>query len=353
MADSAADDATSCSTAAGQSIPAAGELWDQFGRRITYLRLSLTEHCNFRCQYCSPASGTPFFDYADHLRAEEIELVLRSFHALGLQHLRFTGGEPLIHPQLLRYVQFARELQIGKLSLSTNGYLLDRLAEPLAAAGLNSINISLDTLDAETFARVTRGGRLQRVLQGIDCARAAGIPRIKLNVVLLRRVNAHSLPELVEYALARHLDIRFIETMPLGSAGIASQDTEFFSAQAARASIEAKVGKLIPVASSRDQGPARLYTLAGAGSRIGFITPLSNNFCASCNRVRLTATGRLVYCLGQEAGLELRPLLRGGASVEELSAAITAGVWRDKPERHLFTVDRGRSSKIFMMRLGG
>lgn len=352
MADSAADHA-SRSIAVERESSAARGLWDQFGRRISYLRLSLTEHCNFRCQYCSPASGTPFFEHAEHLRAEEIELVLRSFHALGLQHLRFTGGEPLIHPQLLRYVRFACELGIGKLSLSSNGYLLDRLAEPLAAAGLNSLNVSLDTLDPEAFARVTRGGDLQRVLRGIDCARAAEIPRIKLNVVLMRQVNADALPELVEYAFERGLEIRFIETMPLGSAGKASQDEEFFSASAARANIEAAMGPLLPVASSRDQGPARLFTLAGGNGRIGFITPLTDNFCATCNRVRLTATGRLVYCLGQEAGMELRQLLRAGAGTEEVSAAIAKGVWQDKPERHLFTEDRERSSKIFMMRLGG
>lgn len=330
-----------------------GTIKDQFGRSITYLRLSLTEHCNFRCQYCSPAAGTPYFEREEHLRPEEIHSVLRCFYSLGLQHLRFTGGEPLIHPQLLRHVHYARELGIGKISLSTNGYLLDRLAKPLARAGLNSLNISLDTLNPDKFQQVTRGGDVARVLRGIDAAREAKVPRIKLNAVLLRGVNGDELAKLVEYAVTRDLEIRFIETMPLGSAGSSSQDQDYFSAADARAEIEASFGPLLPLASSRDQGPARRYTLPGGRGRIGFITPISDNFCATCNRVRLTATGRVVFCLGQEAGMELRPLLRAGVSIAELGRAIAQGIWRDKPERHVFTQDRERSSKIFMMRLGG
>ena len=333
---------------------AAAGLWDRFGRRISYLRLSLTEHCNFRCQYCSPATGTPFFEHQDHLRPDELQRILQVFHGLGLQHLRFTGGEPLIHPHLLAHVDFARQLGIGKISLSSNGYLLDRLAAKLAHAGLNSINISLDTLEEKLFTQVTRGGDLKRVLRGIDAAIEHAIPRIKLNVVLLQQVNADALPQLVEFAQQRGLDIRFIETMPLGSAGTDSQDRDYLSAASARERVEAHFGMLLPVASSRDQGPARLYALPGGTGRIGFISPISENFCATCNRVRLTATGRLVYCLGQEQGLELRPLLRTAeASDADLLRAIRAGVWHDKPERHEFDRDRQRSSKIFMMRLGG
>ena len=353
MAASAAERARTSPAGQGNHESGAGGLQDQFGRRITYLRLSLTEHCNFRCQYCSPAVGTPYFEREDHLRPEEIHFVLRCFHSLGLQHLRFTGGEPLIHPQLLRHVQYAQELGIGKISLSTNAYLLDHLAAPLAHAGLNSLNISLDTLDPKKFQQVTRGGEVRRVLRGIDAARSATIPRIKLNTVLLRRINAGELAQLVDFATARDLEIRFIETMPLGSAGISSQDQDYFSAADARAEIEASCGPLLPLASSRDQGPARRYTFPGGRARIGFITPISDNFCASCNRVRLTATGRLVFCLGQEAGMELRPLLRAGVSGAELGEAIAHGIWQDKPERHVFTQDRDRSSKIFMMRLGG
>lgn len=342
-------------TPSGQvsSLPKTGELWDQYGRRITYLRLSLTEHCNFRCQYCSPEEGTPYFEREEHLRPDEVHLVLRSFQALGLQHLRFTGGEPLIHPRLLAHVRYANELGIGKISLSSNGYLLDRLAESLAQAGLNSLNISLDTLDPEKFQQVTRGGALPRVLRGIDAARAAGIPRIKINTVLLRSINGSELASLVDYAVARGLEIRFIETMPLGIAGSGSQEQDYLSASEARVIIERAFGSLLPLANSRDQGPARRYTLPGGHGSIGFITPISDNFCATCNRVRLTATGRLVFCLGQEAGMELRPLLRSGMGMVELGKAIAQGIWQDKPERHVFDQDRKRSSKIFMMRLGG
>ncbi|MCE5393922.1 MAG: GTP 3',8-cyclase MoaA [Acidithiobacillus sp.] len=329
-------------------------LQDRFGRQITYLRLSLTEHCNFRCQYCSPAEGTPYFDREDHLSGPEAQRLLRIFRGLGLQHLRLTGGEPLIHPRVVETVQYGVGLGIGKVSLSTNGYLLDRFAADLQAAGLNSLNVSLDTLDPERFRVITRGGSLKRVLMGIEKARSVGIPRIKLNAVLMRGKHEEDILQLVDFAQKRNLDIRFIEAMPLGTAGTTTQDSSYLSAVEAREILERNAGTLFPIASSRDQGPARLYRFANGSSQIGFITPISDNFCASCNRVRLTATGRLVYCLGQEQGMDLLPLLRN-ASVgdEEIAATIRAGVWADKPEQHAFLQDRERSSRIFMMRLGG
>ncbi len=330
-------------------------LQDRFGRRISYLRVSVTEHCNFRCEYCSPASGTPHFDGDEHLTTGEQQRLLGLFARMGLQHVRFTGGEPLIHPHILDLVSHAAHLQVGKISISTNGYLLEKLAQPLRKAGLNNLNVSIDTLKSETFRRITRGGDLARVLRGVEAARTAGISRIKINAVLLRDVNGDELPELAAFALERGLDIRFIETMPLGQSGKESLNSRFLSAREAREILERHFGPLIPVASSRDNGPARLYRLPDSDSgRIGFITPISENFCSACNRVRLTSSGRLVYCLGSEDGMDLRGLLRNGKiSDGRLMETLRQSIWHEKPERHEFLDNPARSSRIFMMRLGG
>lgn len=329
-------------------------LADRFGRQITYLRISVTEHCNFRCAYCSPAEGTPFFARHDHLQVEEYERLIAIFAGLGVRHMRFTGGEPLIHPHLHSLIAAAQRQGIGKISVSTNGLLLPRKAELLRQSGVNNLNISLDSLEPEVFARVTRGGKLQEVLQGITAAVAAGIPRIKLNVVLMRRENGHALADLVRYALEQHIDIRFIETMPLGEAGSEAQQSEFLSASEARQRIEDDLGTLYPAFRPSDNGPAQLYQFAGQPrSHIGFITPISDNFCASCNRVRLTASGRLVFCLGQENGVDLLPMLRSTYRDADIAEQIRARIWQDKPERHEFVTDPERSSRIFMMRLGG
>ncbi|MBU2732987.1 GTP 3',8-cyclase MoaA [Acidithiobacillus ferridurans] len=328
-------------------------LTDQFGRRVSYLRISVTEHCNFRCSYCSPEEGTPFFVRKDHLQAEEYDRLIRIFSGLGVRHIRFTGGEPLLHPQILSFVGFARRHGVGKISISTNGVLLGRRADALKQMGVNNLNVSLDSLDPEVFARVTRGGDVRRVLEGIDAAIQAKIPRIKLNVVLLRQDNGDSLPALLEYAIQRGVDIRFIEAMPLGEAGADARETQFLSAAEAQQVIERHFGPLQPVVRPADNGPARLYQLPAVRSQVGFITPISSDFCATCNRVRLTATGRLVYCLGQDGGLELLPLLRGAASDGQIAEAIIQGIWRDKPEHHHFVNDPNRSARVFMMRLGG
>jgi cyclic pyranopterin phosphate synthase len=329
-------------------------LADRFGRRISYLRISVTEHCNFRCAYCSPAEGTPYFARENHLKPDEYDRLIGIFKNMGVRHVRFTGGEPLIHPHINALINSASRHGIGKISVSTNGLLLGRKASALQKSGLNNLNVSLDSLDPEIFQKVTRGGDLQRVLEGIDAAIDAGISRIKLNVVLLRQENGHGLPELVRYALNRRIDIRFIETMPLGSAGTEAQHDQYLSASEAQSLIEADLGKLYPSTRSTDHGPARLYRLAGnTTTQIGFITPISDNFCATCNRVRLTATGRLVYCLGQESGMDLLPLLRGAYHDAEIGELISRGIWQDKPERHEFVSDPERSSRIFMMRLGG
>lgn len=324
---------------------------DRFGRHISYLRISLTEHCNLRCQYCSPAEGTPRFARADHLRPAELDTLLTIFRDLGIRHMRFTGGEPLLYPGLSERVAHARALGIPKLSLSTNGYLLDRLARPLADAGLRRINVSLDSLDPQRFAAITRGGDLARVLRGLACARAV-IPAIKLNVVLLREHNLAEVPALTAFAMREGFDIQFIETMPLGPAGAASLDRQYASVAQAQARLAAHY-TLTPLPAVTDEGPARRFALAGSPTRVGFISAISENFCSACNRVRLTSTGRLVYCLGQDNGVDLLAPLRAGASVAELATLIRERVWREKPERHTFNDAPERAAPVYMMRLGG
>ncbi len=330
--------------------PATG-LSDRFGRRISYLRVSLTEHCNLRCRYCSPERGTPRFARSDHLAPAELDQLLSVFRGLGVRHIRFTGGEPLLYPWLADRIAHARSLGIEKLSVSTNGYLLDRLAPALAEAGLKRINVSLDSLVPERFARITRGGDLNRVLRGVAIARES-IAHIKLNVVLLKDENLDEVPTLVDFALAQGFDIQFIETMPLGVAGSASRSQSYASV----AEAQSRIGRshaLVASASTADDGPARRFHVAGHASKIGFISPISENFCAGCNRVRLTSTGRLVYCLGQENGVDLLGPLRAGWAPEALADLIRDKVWHEKPERHTFNDAPERAAPVYMMRLGG
>lgn len=330
---------------------AEARLGDRFGREISYLRVSLTEHCNLRCQYCSPAQGTPRFARKDHLSPVELDQLLTIFHSLGISHVRFTGGEPLLYPWLIERVAHAHNLGVPKLSLSTNGYLLDRSVQALAGAGLKRINVSLDSLQADRFARITRGGELKRVLNGLSLARNV-IPHIKLNIVLLRDENLAEVPALVEFALQQGFDIQFIETMPLGLAGAASRAENYASVAEAEALVR-QAFSLDAILRNADEGPARRFQIAGYNNTVGFISPISQNFCATCNRLRLTSTGRLVYCLGQNDGMDLLTPLRDGHSQEALADLIRTKVWYEKPERHTFNDDPERAAPVYMMRLGG
>ncbi len=324
---------------------------DRFGRRISYLRVSLTEHCNFRCRYCSPLGGTPRFTRPEHAQPAEWDRLLTVFHALGIRHMRFTGGEPLLYPGLGERIAHARALGVERISVSTNGYLLERRAPALAEAGLARLNVSLDSLDAARFAAITRGGDLERVLRGLALARTV-IPRIKLNVVLLRGDNLSEVPALVAFACAHGYDIQFIETMPLGSAGAATRARDYVSVAEAQALVSARHA-LQPVARGPHDGPARRFRVAGSECTVGFVSPISENFCSGCNRVRLTATGRLVYCLGQDDGVDLLGPLRAGASHEALCDLVRERVFHEKPERHTFNDDPARAAPVYMMRLGG
>ncbi|WP_031555121.1 GTP 3',8-cyclase MoaA [Parvularcula oceani] len=309
-------------------------LRDPFGRTITYLRLSVTDRCDLRCTYCMP-ERMRFLPKRDLLSLEELEAVADAFIRRGVRRLRITGGEPLVRPGLPGLIaRLSRHLGSGALdeiTLTTNATQLDRHAEALAAAGVRRINVSLDSLNPETYRRVTRGGDLFRALSGIAAAKAAGIA-VKLNAVALKHDNAEDLPELVEWAHAEGHAVTLIEVMPTAETG-EDRRSQFLPLLAVREALEDRF-TLTPLAA-RTGGPARYVRVEETGGTLGFITPLTENFCAGCNRVRVTCTGKLALCLGQEEGADLRPALRGGRPGPALDRALDDALLR-KPERHGF-----------------
>lgn len=308
------------------------KLQDSFNREITYLRLSVTDRCDFRCFYCLPRTYRDFETPDEWLTSGEIERLVGQFAALGVRHVRLTGGEPLVRRELVEIAgRIASVPGIEELSLSSNASRLSQYADDLLAAGVHRLNISLDSLDPVTFKRIT-GGQLQSVLQGIESAIACGFQPIKLNMVVMRGINDREVESMVEYCLDRGLTLRFIETMPVGEGGRAASEHYLPLAE-----IEARLRKSyrLQPAAMRGSGPARYFQVDGSGLVIGFITPQSQHFCESCNRVRLSASGDLHLCLGQEDRLALHPMLRAGASDESIQDAIRQAIAR-KPQRHNF-----------------
>jgi cyclic pyranopterin phosphate synthase len=322
----------------GVATPA---LVDPFGRQVTYLRVSVTDRCDFRCTYCMPESMS-FLPKSDVLTLEEIDRVASAFVRRGVRKLRLTGGEPLVRRGVTSLVRsLSRHLASGaldELTLTTNGSQLSRFAAELADAGVRRVNVSLDTLRPDRFAAITRGGRLQQVLEGVRAAKAAGL-HVKINTVALRGVNDDEFDELVAWTGGEGHDLVFIETMPLGVVAGDRADT-YLPLSELRRSL-AQRHTLEPL-ELRTGGPARYVRLSGSGQRIGFITPLTHNFCEGCNRVRLTATGVLYLCLGQEDAADLRSVMRASRDEEALDAAIEAAIAR-KPKGHDFVIDRRRS----------
>ena len=325
-------------------------LQDGFGRKINYLRLSVTDRCDFRCTYCM-AEKMKFLPRDEILSLEECLLVAQTFVAMGVDKIRLTGGEPLIRKDLPWLAARIRELDgLRELVITTNGSQLARFAIPLAQAGIDRINVSLDSLNPENFRRITRTGDLRQVLGGIDAAiDALGGRRIKLNTVMLRGTNHGELPCMVEFALAHKLDISFIEQMPLGETGH-SHVNSFYSSRDALVQLK-RYYELIPSVKNTG-GPARYWRVAGHDTLIGFISPHSQNFCASCNRMRVTARGELFPCLGNEGMVDLLPAVRAGdgAGLRDL---ITQAV-RAKPEAHEFDLSQPQPRIVrFMSRTGG
>lgn len=324
-------------------------LTDPYGRTIEYLRLSVTDRCDLRCSYCLPPGFRDFQEPEHWLDFDGIERVVRAFARLGVRRVRITGGEPLVRRNLPELAaRLARLPGIDDLSLSTNAVRLARHAEALHRAGVRRVNVSLDSLRAERFAEITGGGRLDKVLGGLMAAKAVGLQPVKLNMVVMRGVNEDEAEDMVEFCLKHGFTLRFIETMPMGDTGRTAGD-RYVDLARVRQRLEQRY-TLVPGVMPGG-GPARYVQVAGSDLRIGFITPISQHFCATCNRVRLAADGTLYPCLGQENRVELGGALRGGATDGELEDAVRAAIAR-KPERHEF---RERPEKIvrFMSMTGG
>ncbi|CAA9548299.1 MAG: Cyclic pyranopterin phosphate synthase (MoaA) [uncultured Thermomicrobiales bacterium] len=305
---------------------------DAFGRAMTYLRISLTDRCNFRCVYCMPALGMKFQPRDELLTDDELVRVVRLCAKTGFTKLRLTGGEPTIRPRIVELVRAMKATPgIEELSMTTNGLLLNRLADPLAGAGLDRVNISIDTLDPDKFKLMTRGGRLDLVWQGIEAADAAGLRPIKLNTVVMRGQNDAEVGEMAALTLANAWQVRFLEIMPLEGVG-AVHDEGLVTSEETQERLEARFGPLTPVEVPPGD-PARVWRIPGAVGTVGFISPVSAPFCAACNRVRLTADGKLRLCLLRPDEVDLRDLMRAGADDAALELQMRAGIWR-KPWGH-------------------
>ncbi|WP_354257827.1 GTP 3',8-cyclase MoaA [Bradyrhizobium sp. F1.13.3] len=313
-------------------------LVDPFARAITYLRVSVTDRCDFRCVYCM-AENMTFLPKADLLSREELDRLCSAFIERGVRKLRLTGGEPLVRRGIMTlFGSLARHLRSGaleELTLTTNGSQLAKYAHELAALGIKRINVSLDTLDPEKFHAVTRWGELDKVLAGIDAAQAAGL-EVKINTVALKGINENELSDLVRWAHGRGMGLTLIEVMPLGDVGGGRLD-QYLPLSLVRARLADQF--TLQDIGYRTGGPARYMRVAETGGRLGFITPLTHNFCESCNRVRLTCTGTLYTCLGQEAATDLRSALRASEGTGLLDRAIEDAIAR-KPKGHEFIIDR-------------
>ena len=313
-------------------------LVDPFARAITYLRVSVTDRCDFRCVYCM-SENMSFLPKADLLTLEELDRLCSAFVDRGVKKLRLTGGEPLVRRGIMTLIgSLSRHLGTGaleELTLTTNGSQLPKYAAELAGFGIKRINVSLDTLDPEKFRAVTRWGELDKVLAGIDAAQAADL-RVKINAVALKGVNEDEIAELVQWAHGRGMDLTLIEVMPLGDVGEGRLD-QYLPLSIVRARLAERY--TLEDIDYQTGGPARFVRVAETGGRLGFITPLTHNFCESCNRVRVTCTGTLFMCLGQEDAADLRTPLRASEGNDLLDAAITEAITR-KPKGHDFIIDR-------------
>ena len=305
---------------------------DRFGRDIHYLRISLTDHCNLRCVYCMPEDMT-FRPNAEMMQDDEVLMLVRLFASLGFDKIRLTGGEPTVRAHIVDLVhEIAHTPGVRSLSMTTNGVLLSRLAQPLAEAGLQRVNVSLDTLDPHKFRRVTRWGSLDDVWSGIVAAEQAGLAPIKLNAVVVRGYNEPDVVDLARLTLERPWQIRFIEMMPFAGA-TELQTNQVVTAAEIQARIEAELGGMEVANNGELDGEARLFRISGALGDVGFISSVSVPFCAACTRARLTADGRLRLCLLREGEVDLLTPLRAGATLEDLRQIILNGIWY-KPWGH-------------------
>lgn len=324
-------------------------LIDPFGRRIEYVRLSMTDKCNLRCFYCMPKGFKDFEQAENWLTFDEIERIIRAFTELGVARVRLTGGEPLVRKGVAQLSQRLTALPgLDDLSLSTNATLLDSQAHDLKKAGISRINVSLDSLRADRFKQIT-GGELQPVLDGLMVAKQAGFSPIKINMVAMKGINDDEFEDMVEFCLQHDFTLRFIETMPVGESGLDTVKDHYIDLQTIKERLCQRY-QLIPGVMPGG-GPANYMQLVGTTLRIGFITPMSQHFCETCNRVRLAVDGTLYLCLGQDNSYALRPLLRQGITDDELKEHILKAI-NLKPERHEFS-NKPEKMVRFMSMTGG
>ncbi|MDC9719816.1 MAG: GTP 3',8-cyclase MoaA [Gammaproteobacteria bacterium] len=327
------------------------QLIDDFGRKVDYVRISVTDRCDFRCVYCMAEEMT-FLPRESIMSIEEIELVARAFVELGVSRIRLTGGEPLVRRGLIDNLHLIGRLEgLQELLITTNGSQLVRHAKALKEAGVKRLNVSLDSLDEAKFKAMTRTGKLPQVLQGINAAIEQGFDRIKINAVILRGSNDNEVLDLVEFARDKGIDIAFIEEMPLGSIESHDRAVTYCSSDDVREIIEQRY--TLTHIAQKTAGPSRYYAMPNHNTRIGFISPHSHNFCGDCNRVRVTVEGRLLLCLGNEHSVDLMPILRDNpGQIEPLKQAIMAAMVL-KPEKHYFDLHEQPQILRFMNATGG
>ncbi|MCG8614153.1 MAG: GTP 3',8-cyclase MoaA [Pseudomonadales bacterium] len=327
------------------------QLVDRFGRQVTYVRLSVTDRCDFRCVYCMDEEMT-FLTRQQVLSLEELALVAKAFVGLGVKKIRLTGGEPLIRRNVIQLVQDIGALDgLQDFTLTTNGSQLPKYANQLVSAGMSRINISLDSLKSDRFRELTRTGDLDLVLQGIEAARSAGFKKIKLNSVIMMGRNFDEVLDLVNFACEKGLDISFIEEMPLGQITEHSRAEAFCSSDVLRDKISEQYTLLESAESTG--GPSRYFNLAGSDTKVGFISPHSHNFCGDCNRVRVTAEGRLLLCLGNEHSVDLKAVIRKYPDDVARLQATLLDAMSIKPERHYFSHEEDPQILRFMNMTGG
>jgi cyclic pyranopterin phosphate synthase len=335
------------------------ELKDLFSRTISYLRLSLTDRCNLKCLYCVPEKDSsecfPRLDHNDLLSYEELLRVVRVAVSLGISKLRLTGGEPLVRKDIMHFIDQLAEIDnLNDIRITTNGVLLEKLADPLAAAGIRKINISLDTLKPERFERITGVDCFTQVWKGIERAQAAGFSPIKLNTVVMRGINDDELEDFVKMSQETAMQIRFIEFMPIGSSS--SWDKKAYMSSDEIMDRIGKLGELIPISKGKADGPATMFRAGqGAKGKIGFISPISHRFCDRCNRLRLTSEGKLRSCLLDDRETDLRSVLRQGGSDQDIRQTLVEAV-RNKPKGHQMEErlkNQGENCHGRMSRIGG
>ena len=306
-------------------------LTDNFHRTIDYMRISITDRCNLRCVYCMPSGGLRFLEHKDILQYEEIVRILRIAVATGVRRVRITGGEPLVRKNITHLIKMIKSIEgIDELSITTNGILLSRYAGELADAGLDRVNISLDSLKPDIYREITRGGDIDAVLRGIEAAEKAGLVPIKLNMVPIRGLNDDEIVEFAKITLTSPYQVRFIEFMPFVAEDMWNQE-KFISTEEIKSIVE-QTGNLVPV-KTRKSGPARYFRFEGAAGVVGFISPISNHFCKECKRLRLTADGKLRPCLFSETEIDLKPALRNNGPDAEIKRLIELSI-AVKPEGH-------------------